>query len=82
MFGSKTMNVGNYKGDTRQARHMLDEFKRAVNAAKAKADRAGSTPTFLTPKEETEETPIAAAATLVYEQIVKPEGQAEKRFRY
>jgi hypothetical protein len=63
----------------RKARHVLDEFRRAVNAAKAKADRAGSTRTWLTRNEETEETPIAAAATLVYEQIVVKEGQAEEK---
>jgi hypothetical protein len=33
----------------------------------------------LAPKVETEETDIAAAATLVYEEIVKPEGQLEKK---
>jgi hypothetical protein len=71
MFGSNDMYMGYYKGDMRKARHVLDEFKRAVNAAKTKADCAGSISTWLKPNEETEETVIAAAATLVFEEIIK-----------
>jgi hypothetical protein len=81
MFGSKKMSVGFYKDDMHKARYVLDKVKCAVKDAKAKADRArpGSIGAFLAPKVETEETDIAAAATLVYEEIVKPEGQLEKK---
>jgi hypothetical protein len=81
MFGSKQMNVGSYKDDMHKARYVLEKVKRAVKDAKAKADRArtGSIGAFCLPKVETEETDIAAAATLVYEEIVKPEGQEPKR---